>query len=97
MIVTHEISFARDVADTVVFMDQGRIVEQGPPAQVIDFPAHERTRSFLQRVSAEAAGPSAAGAEALDPVAPAPDSARDASVGPAPVGAASRTTSKDPS
>ena len=50
VIVTHEISFARDVADTVVFMDQGRIVEQGPPAQVIDSPTHERTRSFLQRV-----------------------------------------------
>ncbi|GAA1326080.1 amino acid ABC transporter ATP-binding protein [Brachybacterium rhamnosum] len=50
VIVTHEISFARDVADTVVFMDHGRIVEQGPPSQVIDAPAHERTRSFLQRV-----------------------------------------------
>ena len=50
VIVTHEISFARDVADTVVFMDQGRIVEQGPPAQVIDSPTHQRTRSFLQRV-----------------------------------------------
>ena len=54
VIVTHEISFARDVADTVVFMDQGRIVEQGPPAQVIDHPAHERTRSFLQRVRPDA-------------------------------------------
>ncbi|UVY84804.1 amino acid ABC transporter ATP-binding protein [Brachybacterium sp. NBEC-018] len=50
VIVTHEISFARDVADTVVFMDHGRIVEQGPPSQVIDAPAHERTRSFLQRM-----------------------------------------------
>ena len=100
VIVTHEISFARDVADTVVFMDQGRIVEQGPPAQVIDSPAHERTRSFLQRVSAEAAGPSAAGAEATD--ADALDSARAASAGPAtagpaPLGAAPRTPSKDPS
>ena len=95
-----EMSFARDVADTVVFMDQGRIVEQGPPAQVIDSPAHERTRSFLQRVSAEAAGPSAAGAEATD--ADALDSARAASAGPAtagpaPLGAAPRTPSKDPS
>ncbi|SLM98352.1 putative ABC transporter ATP-binding protein [Corynebacterium xerosis] len=50
VIVTHEISFARDVADTVVFMDQGLVVEQGPPSRVIDHPAHERTRSFLQRV-----------------------------------------------
>nr|WP_304502146.1 amino acid ABC transporter ATP-binding protein [Brachybacterium sp. FME24] len=50
VIVTHEISFARDVADAVVFMDRGLIVEQGPPAQVIDHPAQERTRSFLQRV-----------------------------------------------
>ena len=60
VIVTHEISFARDVADTVVFMDDGAIVEQGPPAQVIDAPAHERTRSFLQRVRSDrpAADPS---------------------------------------
>ena len=50
VIVTHEIPFARDVADTVVFMDRGRIVEQGPPAEVLDHPRHERTRSFLQRV-----------------------------------------------
>jgi polar amino acid transport system ATP-binding protein len=50
VIVTHEIPFARDVADTVVFMDHGRIVEQGPPEEVLDRPRHERTRSFLQRV-----------------------------------------------
>src|SRR5690625_4305100 len=50
MIVTHEISFARSVADTVVFMDRGAIVAQGPPSAVIDHPAHDRTRSFLQRV-----------------------------------------------
>ena len=50
VIVTHEIPFARDVADTVVFMDRGRIVEQGPPAEVLDHPRHERTRSFLHRV-----------------------------------------------
>src|SRR5699024_3524967 len=50
VIVTHEIAFARDVADTVVFMDHGRIVEQGPPAEVLDRPRHERTRAFLQRV-----------------------------------------------
>ena len=57
VIVTHEISFARDVADTVVFMDQGRIVEQGPPAQVIDDPRHDRTRAFLQRVRTGEGGP----------------------------------------
>ncbi|WP_275094091.1 amino acid ABC transporter ATP-binding protein [Brachybacterium avium] len=50
VIVTHEIPFARDVADTVVFMDHGRIIEQGPPAEVLDAPRHERTRSFLATV-----------------------------------------------
>ncbi|AXK46831.1 amino acid ABC transporter ATP-binding protein [Brachybacterium saurashtrense] len=53
VIVTHEISFARDVADTVVFMDQGQIVEQGPPGEVLDAPRHPRTRAFLQRVRPE--------------------------------------------
>ncbi|WP_028923093.1 amino acid ABC transporter ATP-binding protein [Pseudonocardia acaciae] len=51
IVVTHEIGFARDVADTVVFMDEGRIVEQGPPAQVLDRPREERTRAFLGKVS----------------------------------------------
>ncbi len=50
VVVTHEVGFAREVADTVVFLDGGRIVEQGPPEQVIDHPAHERTRAFLDRV-----------------------------------------------
>jgi polar amino acid transport system ATP-binding protein len=50
IVVTHEIGFAREVADTVVFMDDGRIVEQGPPADVLDAPQHERTRSFLSKV-----------------------------------------------
>ena len=71
VIVTHEISFARDVADTVVFMDRGRIVEQGPPSQVIDHPAHERTRTFLQRV--RSGGPDA------EPAAPAPATDKDLS------------------
>ncbi|KTR05303.1 amino acid ABC transporter ATP-binding protein, partial [Curtobacterium luteum] len=44
VIVTHEIAFAREVADHVVFLDHGRVVEQGPPAQVIDAPQHPRTR-----------------------------------------------------
>ncbi|MBW8732287.1 MAG: amino acid ABC transporter ATP-binding protein [Terrabacter sp.] len=50
VVVTHEIGFAREVADTVVFLDGGRVVEQGPPEQVIDHPTHERTRAFLDRV-----------------------------------------------
>ncbi|MGW4233322.1 amino acid ABC transporter ATP-binding protein [Streptomyces sp. NPDC004980] len=50
IVVTHEIGFAREVADTVVFMDQGRIVEQGPPADVLDRPVRERTRAFLSKV-----------------------------------------------
>lgn len=50
VIVTHEIAFAREVADHVVFLDHGRVVEQGPPAQVLDHPQHTRTRDFLSRV-----------------------------------------------
>ncbi|CAM5605756.1 amino acid ABC transporter ATP-binding protein [Streptomyces atroolivaceus] len=50
IVVTHEIGFAREVADTVVFMDEGRIVEQGPPADVLDRPVQERTRAFLSKV-----------------------------------------------
>ncbi|MFD7719033.1 amino acid ABC transporter ATP-binding protein [Streptomyces sp. NPDC059814] len=50
LVVTHEIGFAREVADRVVFMDEGQIVEQGPPEQVLDHPQHERTRDFLSKV-----------------------------------------------
>ncbi|MEV0601420.1 amino acid ABC transporter ATP-binding protein [Streptomyces sp. NPDC050315] len=50
IVVTHEIGFAREVADTVVFMDEGRVVEQGPPSQVLDAPRQERTKSFLSKV-----------------------------------------------
>ncbi|MFJ9344904.1 amino acid ABC transporter ATP-binding protein [Streptomyces sp. NPDC101237] len=50
VIVTHEIGFAREVADRIVFIDGGRIVEQGPPAEVLDRPRHERTRDFLRKV-----------------------------------------------
>ncbi len=50
IVVTHEIGFARRVADQVVFMDDGRVVEQGPPEQVLDAPRHDRTRTFLARV-----------------------------------------------
>ena len=47
VIVTHEMSFARDVADTIVFMDGGVIVEEGPAADVINNPSNERTKAFL--------------------------------------------------
>ena len=53
IVVTHEIRFARQIADHVIFMDEGRIVEEGPPAQVIDAPQAERTRRFLERYSEE--------------------------------------------
>ena len=49
IIVTHEMAFARDVADQVIFMDGGVIVEQGDPKEVIDHPKEERTRQFLSR------------------------------------------------
>ena len=49
IIVTHEMEFARDVADRVIFMDGGVIVEQGPSHDVIDRPQQERTRQFLSR------------------------------------------------
>ncbi|MFD5520312.1 amino acid ABC transporter ATP-binding protein [Streptomyces sp. NPDC127066] len=50
IIVTHEIGFAREIADRVVFMDGGRVVEQGPPEQVLDHPREARTREFLSKV-----------------------------------------------
>ncbi|WP_162689006.1 MULTISPECIES: amino acid ABC transporter ATP-binding protein [unclassified Streptomyces] len=49
IVVTHEIGFAREVADTVVFMDEGVVVEQGPPEAVLDAPRHTRTRAFLAK------------------------------------------------
>jgi ABC-type polar amino acid transport system ATPase subunit len=49
LIVTHEMQFAREVGDRVVFMDEGRIVEQGPPSEVLDDPREERTKRFLRR------------------------------------------------
>ncbi|GAB2496319.1 amino acid ABC transporter ATP-binding protein [Luteococcus sediminum] len=51
VVVTHEMGFAREVADRVVFMDGGVVVEQGPAAEVIDHPREERTKAFLGRVS----------------------------------------------
>jgi polar amino acid transport system ATP-binding protein len=50
VVVTHEIGFAAEVADRVLFLDHGRILEQGPPAAILRNPQHERTRDFLQRV-----------------------------------------------
>ncbi|MGH3451928.1 MAG: amino acid ABC transporter ATP-binding protein [Haloechinothrix sp.] len=50
LVVTHEMQFAREVADAVLFMDDGVVVEQGPPEQIIGSPRHERTRTFLARV-----------------------------------------------
>ena len=49
IIVTHEMAFARDVADHVIFMDDGRIVEQGDPRQMFENPSEERTKQFLSR------------------------------------------------
>jgi len=54
IVVTHEMGFARGVADRVVFMDQGVVVEEGHPDQVLLHPREERTRTFLQRVKADA-------------------------------------------
>jgi polar amino acid transport system ATP-binding protein len=54
IVVTHEMGFARGVADRVVFMDQGVVVEEGPPNQVLLNPQQDRTKTFLSRVKAEA-------------------------------------------
>jgi cystine transport system ATP-binding protein len=50
VIVTHEIQFARQVSDQVLFIDEGIVLEQGPPSEVIEAPTHQRTRQFLDRV-----------------------------------------------
>jgi polar amino acid transport system ATP-binding protein len=50
IVVTHEMGFAREVADEVVFMDEGVIVESGRPDQLLSHPSHERTRAFLSKV-----------------------------------------------
>ena len=52
VIATHEMGFARDVADRVCFLDGGRILEQGPPAELFAAPREARTQQFLQRVIA---------------------------------------------
>jgi ABC-type methionine transport system ATPase subunit len=50
IVVTHELDFAREVGDRVLFMDGGRIVEEGRPAEVFSRPREERTRTFLRRL-----------------------------------------------
>jgi polar amino acid transport system permease protein len=55
IVVTHEVRFAREVADRVIFMDDGKIVEEGAPATVIDNPQQERTRRFLRLVASDEA------------------------------------------
>jgi polar amino acid transport system ATP-binding protein len=53
IIVTHEMAFARDVSDQVLFMDGGTILEQGTPEEVFEHPKEERTRQFLSRFTKE--------------------------------------------
>ncbi|MCI4319764.1 MAG: amino acid ABC transporter ATP-binding protein [Thermoplasmata archaeon] len=50
VVVSHEMSFAREVADRIVFFDQGQIVEQGTPEEIFDRPGHERTKSFVGKI-----------------------------------------------
>ncbi len=50
VVVSHEMGFARNAAQRVVFMDQGKIVEQGPPDQIFRDPQHERTKFFFSRI-----------------------------------------------
>ncbi len=50
IVVTHEMGFAREVADTLVFMDEGVVVEAGPPRQILSDPQHDRTKAFLSKV-----------------------------------------------
>ena len=50
LVVTHEMGFARSVADRIIFMDEGRIVEEAPPQEFFDHPKSERTKTFLQQI-----------------------------------------------
>jgi len=51
LVVTHEMSFAREVADEIVFLDDGHVIERGPPEQLFDHPEEERTGRFLERIT----------------------------------------------
>ncbi|GAC1384617.1 MAG: amino acid ABC transporter ATP-binding protein [Marmoricola sp.] len=66
IVVTHEMGFAREVADEVVFMDAGVVVEQGSPQEVFSNPKHERTKTFLSRIRQEAAAIEAEAASILE-------------------------------
>jgi ABC-type polar amino acid transport system ATPase subunit len=50
IVVSHEMGFARNAADRMVFVDEGAIVEEGPPAAIFERPAHERTRAFISQI-----------------------------------------------
>jgi polar amino acid transport system ATP-binding protein len=50
IVITHEIGFAREVADRVLFFDEGRIVEEGPPTELFSTPREERTKRFLDQI-----------------------------------------------
>jgi ABC-type polar amino acid transport system ATPase subunit len=50
IVVTHEIGFAREVADVVVFLDQGKVIESGPPSEILDRPSNPRVKDFLSKV-----------------------------------------------
>lgn len=50
VVATHELGFAREIADTVIFLDGGVVVEAGPPEQLLDAPRHARTQAFLAKV-----------------------------------------------
>lgn len=50
MLVTHEVNFAKDVSDEVIFIDGGKIAEQGPPADILENPKQERLRAFLGKI-----------------------------------------------
>ena len=50
IVVTHEMSFAREVADRVIFMDEGRILEEGSPEHFFKSPTHERTKQFMRQI-----------------------------------------------
>jgi polar amino acid transport system ATP-binding protein len=69
IVVTHEMDFARDVADRVLFMENGVIVEEGPPTEIFRNPRHDRTRNFLARVNVyhQAADPAAPDPAQLEP------------------------------
>jgi polar amino acid transport system ATP-binding protein len=51
VLATHEMGFARDVAHRIAFLHEGRVLEQGPPAELLSNPTEERTRQFLKRVT----------------------------------------------